>query len=540
MQHPIDAYGFVGDMRTGALVAPDGSVDWLCLPRFDSPSVFGAILDDKRGGRFKLGPADGGLGRQRYEDGTNVLVTRFKTKTGSLELVDWMDPLTKEPVLARRLRCLDGTVRVRLRCAPSFDYGLRRGERAESVWTMERGQVCDFAFGDAPADSLERTLAFWRRWSRGVRYRGAYREEVLRSALALKLMTYAPTGAIVAAPTTSLPEGIGGVRNWDYRFTWLRDGCFAADAFLALGLKREAEAFLAWLARRLSEGPLQIMYGIEGARRLTERELGHLSGYRGSQPVRVGNGAYGQIQLDVYGEILNTVHNAVRARARVPHALLRRLPKLVEEARRLSGKKDEGIWEVRGASRHFVYSKIQCWTALDRGIKLARRFGWDSRVARWKTARAGLRRDILRRGFDEKRNCFVQAYDRPELDASALKAGLLGFVKPSDPRAVGTIRAVERELSVRGMMYRYKIEDETTDGLAGEEGTFAICSFWRAEALARAGKKAEARRIFESLLRRGGRLGLYSEQIGSDGTALGNYPQAFSHLSLIQAARAIG
>ena len=539
MFHPIDSYGFVGDMRTAALIAPDGSADWLCLPRFDSPSVFAAILDDRRGGRFRLGPAEGGVGVQRYLEGTNVLTTRFKTKSGVLELIDWMDPLSDEPVLGRRLRCVSGTVRVRMSCAPAFDYGLRRGSKAESVWTMRRGQVCDLAFGDAADDSLQRTVSYWKKWSEGIRCRGPYREPVLRSALALKLMTYAPTGAIVAAPTTSLPEGRGGVRNWDYRYCWLRDGCFTADAFVALGLKEEAAAFLLWVDRRLSEGPLQIMYGIDGRRTLEERELGHLGGYLASRPVRIGNAAYAQTQLDVYGELLDTIASCLSAGVRVPPRLIRRVPSLLDAVCRLHSIPDEGIWEIRGAPRHFVYSKVQCWTALDRGLRLARRFGWTARAARWSRERSALRREILARGVDPARGLFRQAYDRPELDASALKIGLLGFVPPNDPRMLATIRGIERELSRGGMIYRYKIEDKSSDGLPGDEGTFSICSFWHAEALARAGKRAAGRRVFAGLLRRAGALGLYSEQIASDGAALGNYPQAFTHLSLIQAALAL-
>ncbi|PCI39063.1 MAG: glucoamylase, partial [Elusimicrobia bacterium] len=302
--HPIDAYGIVGDMRTAALIGPDGSVDWLCLPRFDSPSVFGALLDEKKGGRFRVGPASGELGTQTYIEGTAILRTRFKTPTGILELVDFMDPFSSDPVLVRRLYCAAGQVKVSLRCAPAFDYGLRRGKSASSSWTMKKGQACELAFGDHAPDAYERTLEFWKEWSAGVRAVGEYREELLRSAITLKLMTYKPTGAIIAAPTTSLPEGIGGVRNWDYRFSWIRDGCFTADAFLALGLKTEAEEFLVWIDKRLSEGPIQIMYGIDGKRRLTEQELGHLKGYRDSTPVRVGNGAYNQVQLDIYGELL--------------------------------------------------------------------------------------------------------------------------------------------------------------------------------------------------------------------------------------------
>ncbi len=538
MIHAIDAYGIVGDTRTAALIGPDGSVDWLCLPRFDSPSVFGALLDDKKGGRFRVGPASGELGKQSYVEGTAILKTRFKTPTGVLELIDFMDPLAPDPVLVRQLRCVSGSVKVSMRCAPAFDYGLRRGKGASSSWTMTAGQTCDLAFGDAAPDAFDRTLRYWQEWSGRVRADGPYREELLRSAITLKLMTYSPTGAIVAAPTTSLPEGIGGVRNWDYRFTWIRDGCFTADAFLALGMKEEAEAFLRWVDARLSEGPIQIMYGIDGKRRLTEKELGHLSGYRGSSPVRIGNGAYNQLQLDIYGELLDTILNAVGMKAAVPASLIRRVPRLIDAVCRLWRSTDEGIWEIRGVPRHFVYSKVLCWTALDRGVRLSSRFGWEHKAEVWRAERRALRREILSRGYSVKRGSFLQAYDHPQLDASALKIGLLGFLRPKDPRVLSTIRAIEKDLGDHGMIYRYSCT-EGIDGLEGEEGTFTICSFWHVEALARAGKSAEARKAFERLLQRSGPLGLFSEQIGADGTALGNYPQAFTHLSLVQAALAL-
>ena len=538
MVHAIDAYGLVGDMRTAALIGPDGSVDWLCLPRFDSPSVFGALLDDRKGGRFRVGPASGEKGTQRYLEGTAILETRFKTPTGVLELVDFMDPLASAPVLVRRLRCVSGRVKVSLRCAPAFDYGLRRGKGASSSWTMKAGQTCDLAFGDAEPDAYERTVRFWREWSGRVRANGPYKESILRSAITLKLMTYAPTGAIIAAPTTSLPEGIGGVRNWDYRFTWIRDGCFTADAFLALGMKEEVEAYLRWVDARLAEGPIQIMYGIDGKRRLTEKELGHLSGYRDSIPVRIGNGAYNQLQLDIYGELLDTVLKAVRAKAAVPNSLIRRLPRLLDTVCRLWRETDEGIWEIRGKPRHFVYSKVMCWAALDRGVRLSSRFGWERKAGVWREERRALRREILKRGYSVPLKSFLQAYDHSSLDASALKIGLLGFVRPKDPRFVSTVRAIEAGLGVNGMIYRYT-DGQETDGLPGEEGTFTICSFWHAEALARAGKLTEAKKVFEGLLNRSGPLGLFSEQIASDGTALGNYPQAFTHLSLVQAALAL-
>ncbi len=597
---PIQDYGVIGNLHTVALVGKNGNIDWLCLPRFDSPSVFAAILDDQKGGSFRLYPTDGDITcKQLYWPDTNVLITRYLSNDGVGEITDYMPvgaPREDRGFhgLIRRLKVVRGAMKFRMECCPAFNYARDPHEiqiveggarlcsatlnlalastvplRAENNWvvaefTLEEGQSASFelhslakgsaagqiALSREESDRLfEDTVDYWRAWIGRCTYTGRWREMVHRSALVLKLLTYQPTGAIVAAPTCSLPESMGGSRNWDYRYTWIRDAAFTLYAFMRLGFTEEAAAFMQFLDDRCHEldpdGSLQVMYGIDGRHVLTEEQLPHLDGYCGSRPVRIGNGAYGQLQLDIYGELMDSVYLFNKYGTPISYELwgyLRRLTNWVCDHWK---EQDEAIWEVRGGRRDFVYSKVMCWVALDRAIRLANKRSFPADWRRWYLVRDEIYEDIMVKAWSEKRQAFVQFYGSDSLDASALIMPLVFFLSPTDPRMIQTLEAIDRPpkeggLVSDGLVFRYDLE-KTPDGLKGTEGTFNICSFWLVEALTRAGagdskKIYRARLQFEQMLGYANHLGLFSEQIGSRGEALGNFPQAFTHLSLISAA----
>src|SRR5262245_48354272 len=595
---PIENYGIIGNLRTAALVGMDGSIDWLCLPHFDSPSVFAAILDDHKGGRFRIAPGDDFRRKQFYWPDTAILITRFLHEDGVGEVEDYM-PLdgagTVPDQLIRRVRVVRGKVPFRLECRPAFDYarathrvsldshgalfdgpGLCLGLAAPVPLRADgAGVVADFTLGEgenatfvmrrlAPenlpgrcpgaveAEDLFRdTVAYWRRWLSKCTYAGRWRETVHRSALTLKLLSFEPTGAIVAAPTCSLPEAIGGPRNWDYRYTWIRDAAFTLYGLLRIGFTEEAARFRDWLRDRWQDadtggtGPLQLMYGIDGRAELTEETLDHLEGYRGSRPVRVGNAAHRQLQLDIYGELMDAVYLHNKYVAPVGYDGWVRLRRLIDWLCDNWQREDEGIWEVRGGRRHFVYSKVMSWVALDRGLRLADKRSFPADRARWLQVRDAIYEEVMAKGWDAGRRAFVQAYGSTALDASSLLMPLVFFMAPSDPRMLSTLDAIRRPaaaggLAADGLVYRYD-PAIAPDGLSGHEGTFTMCSFWLVEALTRAGRTdparlEDARLLFEQMLGYANHVGLYAEQTGNSGEALGNFPQAFTHLALISAA----
>ncbi len=604
---PIENYGLIGNMRTSALVGMDGSIDWLCFPYFDSPSVFAAILDDQKGGRFKIAPtSDEVRHKQYYWPDTNVLVTRFLSPSGVAQVVDFMPVDLKENELGyhgliRRVQAIRGTMALHVVCQPAFNYGrsdhktevdrigarfhspglhlaldtkiplkqeghsvvadfvLREGEEADFVLAeldSEHGRHTPLSAGDADA-LFRQAVEYWRRWLRKCTYTGRWREMVHRSALALKLLTFEPTGAIVAAPTCSLPEGIGGERNWDYRYTWIRDAAFTLYGLLRIGFTEEAAHFMRWIEARCHElnpdGSLQIMYGIDGRHTLTEEVLDHLEGYKASSPVRAGNGAYNQMQLDIYGELMDSVYLYNKYGAPISYDLWTHLRLLINWVCDNWQRPDEGIWEVRGGQEHFVYSKLMCWVAVDRGLRLADKRSFPADRDRWQKVRDTIYEEIMSRGWNIERQAFVQRYGSESLDAANLMMPLVFFLSPTDPRMLKTLDATNQSperggLVSNSLVYRYNVA-ETKDGLKGEEGTFNICTFWLVEAMTRAGRidrarLEEARLMFEQMLGYANHLGLYAEETGHSGEALGNFPQAFTHLALISAAfnldRALG
>ena len=594
---PIQNYGVIGDMHTVALVGVNGSIDWWCYPHFDSPSVFGAILDDKKGGRFEIEPVgDGVTNKQLYFPETNVLITRFMAPAGVGEITDFM-PIRDAAHevfhhrIVRRVEVVRGSMRFRVRCRPAFDYarathttrlepggaifqskgltlGLATnatlvvdGDGVSAEVVLQQGESLSFVLHEisdksphllVPVEkqmeaSFKSTVAYWRRWVSKSNYRGRWREMVDRSALALKLLTFQPTGAIVAAPTTSLPEGIGGVRNWDYRYTWVRDASFTLYGLLRIGFTEEAHRFMDFLKARLGElgkdVPLQIMYSIEGRHDLTEITLDHLEGYRGSKPVRVGNGAYDQLQLDIYGELMDAVYLFNKHGTPIGYDLWLSLRKTLDWLVDHWQLPDEGIWEVRGGRQNFVYSRMMCWVAFDRGLRLADKRSFPCDRAKWLHARDTIYEEIMKHGWSHERQSFVQAYGSDTLDASNLLMPLVFFLSPTDPRMISTLDATMKGLVQDSLVYRYDVA-AAPDGLDGHEGTFSMCTFWLVEALTRANRVDEARLIFEKMLTYANHLGLYAEEIGGTGEALGNFPQAFTHLALISAAynldRALG
>jgi GH15 family glucan-1,4-alpha-glucosidase len=580
----IEDYGLIGDMQAAALVGRDGAVDWLCLPRFDSASCFSALVGDERHGRWLLGPAgEVSLSSRRYRPGTLVLESDFETADGTVRVIDFMPRRgAGPPRLMRIVEGLKGRVSMRMELSLRPDYGsivpwielapdgvtVTAGPDAFRLSTPLSLHVRDgtvnaefvavegarerlvltwhLSYEETPlvedADSaLARTEAWWREWSGRCSYRGPYRDEVLTSLIALKAMTDETTGAVIAAPTTSLPEDIGGVRNWDYRYCWLRDSVLALQALLAGGYTEEALGFRDFLLRVGTGDPkkIQIMYGIRGERRLTEFELEELPGYEGSKPVRVGNAASEQFQLDVYGEVMGVAFIGAEALGRIEDRLWPRWRTVVEHVEAIWREPDDGIWETRGPRQHFTYSKVMAWVVFDRAVKLADQFGLDAPVERWKQIRDEIHREVCERGYDRERRTFTQYYGSKELDASVLNIPLVGFLPADDERVTRTIDAISRELGRDGFVSRYSTA-ETDDGLPGDEGQFLACSFWLVSALALNGRMEEARALFERLLGLSNDLGLLSEEYDvRRRRQVGNFPQAFSHLTLIVAARAI-
>jgi GH15 family glucan-1,4-alpha-glucosidase len=603
---PIENHGVIGNMRTAALVGMDGSIDWYCFPAFDSPSVFGALLDDEKGGRFSIAPATEHVAKKQfYWPDTNVLVTRFLAEQGVGQITDFMPVVKKDDPgfewLVRRVSVSRGTMRFRAVCRPAFNYARspHRVERTEggarfqsdgltlelsteapvhvqdgsvmSEFSLQEGDAVSFVLRpadgagggghvtDAEAEALfERTVEFWRRWLSACTYTGRWREMVHRSALALKLLTYEPTGAMVAAVTCSLPEDLGGARNWDYRYMWIRDAAFTMYALMRIGFVEEAGNFMKWLDERCRQlppdGSLQLMYRIDGRPVESEDILDHLEGYRGSRPVRVGNAAFRQLQLDIYGELMDSVYLYNKYGSPISNDLWQDLRRLTNWVCDHWQETDEGIWEVRGGRRHFVYSKLMCWVAVDRALRLSSKRSFPSDWQRWTTVRDGIYADIMTNGWSEERQSFVQSYGSSSLDAATLMMPLVFFVSPTDPRMISTIEAINRSPSQGGLVsnslvYRYDVA-RAPDRIPGDEGTFNICTFWLVEALVRAAGRTNRRRvrdarlIFEQMLGYANHLGLYAEETGPTGEHLGNFPQAFTHLGLISAAtnldRALG
>jgi len=586
---PIADHGVIGDLHSVALVGTDGTVDWYCTPRFDSPSVFGAILDREKGGHYRVAPVADCTTKQLYFPDTNVLITRFLSSAGVGEVQDFMPVRTKGSVgrqrLIRRVTCVRGAMRFRIECEPRFNYGrdahdveiTRGGARftspqlslvlgspgelsatargATAEFELKQGETATFSLhepvgaetprplADAEAHSLlDATVQYWLDWVSQSRYTGRWREMVNRSALALKLLTYEPTGAIVAAATTSLPEQLGGERNWDYRFAWLRDSAFTLYALLRLGFTSEAEAFGGFLRLCMESsspngsGPLRLMYGIDGRADLPEETLGHLEGYEGSAPVRIGNDAAGQLQLDIYGEVLDAAYLAERyGKKRISYEAWTVLVQSIEWLCENWDQPDDGIWETRGGRRHFTHSRLISWVALDRAVRIARDRSLPADIVRWMAVRDQIFHRLMTKSWNERKGAFVQHEDTDVLDAAVLLMPLVHFIAPDDPRWLSTLDAIGAELVSDSLVYRYD-PVASPDGLNGEEGTFSICSFWYVEALARAGRTQEARLAFEKMLTYSNHVGLYSEEIGPTGEALGNFPQAFTHLALISAA----
>jgi GH15 family glucan-1,4-alpha-glucosidase len=580
----LEDYGLIGDMQAAALVGRNGAIDWLCLPRFDSASCFSALVGDERHGRWLLAPADGMRATsRRYRPGTLLLETEFEGADGAVRVVDFMPRRGDGPPRVMRIvEGVRGRVPMRMELSLRPDYGSIRPwvERASDGAVATAGpdafristplplQVEDgtvsaefvvvegarermtlswhLSYEDAPAvedadSALARTEAWWRAWSGRCRYEGEYREQVLTSLIALKAMTSETTGAVIAAPTASLPEEIGGVRNWDYRYCWLRDSVLALEALLDAGYTEEAIAFRDFLLRVGTGDPttIQIMYGVGGERRLTEFELPDLPGYEGSRPVRVGNAASGQFQLDVYGEVAAVMFIGAEQLGRVEERYWPRWRAIVEHVETIWRRPDDGIWEARGPQRHYTYSKVMAWVVFDRAARLAERFELEAPLDRWKQVRDEIHTEVCERGYDPERRTFTQYYGSKELDASVLNIPLVGFLPATDERVTGTIDAVWRELGRDGFVSRYSTA-ETDDGLPGDEGQFLACSFWLVNALARNGRVDEARALFERLVGLSNDLGLLAEEYDvARGRQVGNYPQAFSHLTLILAARAI-
>lgn len=587
---PIEDYAVIGDLYTVALVGKNGSIDWCCLPDFDSASVFGALLDAQKGGFFRIAPAEtlGMQYRQLYVPETNILITRFLSRNGVAEMTDFM-PLRQSGssshrhMIIRSVKVVRGSLTFEMLCRPAFHYACdphttqvsREGavfhskhsslalaasvplepdahEGARAEFTLQSGQSARFflegaqEYDLAPShfsdgyyyELLQQTLNYWRNWLAHCQYQGRWREMVQRSALVLKLLTYAPTGAIVAAPTTSLPETLGGTRNWDYRYTWLRDASFTLYSLLILGLTQEAEAFMGWLDLRCHEmeadGALQPLYGIRGEHDLPESILDHLEGYCQSGPVRIGNAASRQLQLDIYGELMDAVYLSNRY-APISYDLWQHLRQLLEWLGKHWQTPDVGIWEARGGPQCYVHSRVMSWVAFDRALRLARHRGLPAPIADWLQTSAQIYEQVMQQGWSEQKQSFVQAYGSDAVDASALLMVLTKFAGPTDPRLLQTVERIQQELASDALVFRYNPTKAADDGIGSIEGTFSATSFWLAESLARAGRLNEARLMLEKMLTYSNHVGLYAEELGPTGEALGNYPQAFTHLSLITA-----
>jgi len=595
----ISEHGLIGDLQTAALVTSDGTVDFFCCPRFDSPSVFASLLDADRGGYCSIRPAaDGYVSRQLYFPNTAMLITRFMTPGGVGEVLDFMPVIEGKPTdrhrLVRHLRCARGTMQFQLEIQPRFDYG-RVGHTIEAndvgaVFRAEngthltmhssgqrravseggvvieqagdglratlslregesgRGVVLESMGGEPQSlapEELDRmaqdTAAYWKRWLGRSTYTGRWREMVSRSSMTLKLLTYEPTGAPVAAATFGLPEQAGGERNWDYRYTWIRDGSLSMHALAGLGYLEEAARFGVWMRDRATEqagsasGPLKIMYRVDGTSDLTEESLDHFEGWRASRPVRIGNGAADQLQLDIYGEAISALDTGSGHGLPIAHQGWLSLSRIIDWVCDNWDQPDEGIWETRGGRQDFTYGRFQCWVAVDRAIRLAARTGRPANVAKWVIERDRLYNQIMERGWNPKVEAFTQHYNTDVMDASLLLMPIEGFIEPRDPMWLSTLRAMDRELVSDSLVYRYN-PAASPDGLHGDEGTFSLCTFWYVDALARSGRLDEAVLTFEKMQTYANHLGLFSEEIGASGEQLGNFPQAFTHLSLINAA----
>jgi GH15 family glucan-1,4-alpha-glucosidase len=585
---PIENYGVIGNMRSIALVGVNGSIDFLCYPNFDSPTVFAALLDDESGGRFQIQPQlKKRRVRQLYLPDTNILLTRFLSEEGVAELTDYMpigDDGEQPNEIIRTVSVIRGKLEFKMECQPRPNYArcghtiniedgcavfspesdscpalalyssvplrqesqgataefcLRAGERATFVFGGVRplGQQPEMEFVE---QRFHETARFWKGWVARSKYKGRWREMVNRSALMLKLLISREHGSLIAAPTFSLPEEIGGVRNWDYRFTWLRDATFTLYALIRLGFVDEAEAFIDWLKGRLSDdaerGPLQVMYGIDGRQKLDELTLDHLHGYENSQPVRIGNAAYQQLQLDIYGEMMDSIYLANKYGDPISYAGWLEVQRMLEWLGKNWQRPDEGIWEVRGGAREFLHSRLMCWVAFDRALRLAQKRSLSAPFDAWLRTRDAIREDIFANFWDEDLQSFVQSKGTKNLDASVLLMPLMRFISPVDPMWRSTMKAIESRLVEDTLVHRYEAESTHVDGLPGGEGSFTACSFWYIECLARAGELEKAQLLFEKLLGYANHLGLYSEQIGPSGQHLGNFPQAFTHLALISAA----
>jgi GH15 family glucan-1,4-alpha-glucosidase len=582
MAAPIEDYALIGDTHTAGLVSREGSIDWLCLPRFDSPACFAALLGDRSNGHWQLAPAGPVREvRRRYQGDTLVLETDYRTDDGVVRVVDCMPPRQSDPDVARIVQGVRGRVPMRMELTIRFDYGsivpwVRHVDGAlhaiagpDSVWLRTPvpvyGQnlttLADFTVAEGerapfmltwhashrpaprridPVRALGDTEAWWGEWASGIDYVGGWQDAVIRSLLTLKALTYAPTGGIVAAPTTSLPEQLGGVRNWDYRYCWLRDATFTLSALMLAGLTDEAKAWREWLLRAVAGQPrqMQILYGVAGERRITEQELDWLAGYQGSRPVRVGNAAVNQFQLDVYGEVMDALYLGRHIGLEMDETAWDFQRALLEFLESNWREPDEGIWEIRGPRRHFTHSKVMAWVALDRAIKAVELLGHDGPVDRWRGMRRELHDEVCREGYDSQRDAFVQYYGAEHLDASLLQIPLVGFLPAGDPRVKGTVAAIQRELMVDGLVHRYPPEgSQSVDGLPPGEGTFLACTFWLADNLALMGRRDEALAIFERLLTLRNDVGLLAEEFDpASGHHLGNFPQAFSHVALVNTA----
>lgn len=587
---PIENHGVIGDLHTAALVGMDGSIDFMCFPRFDSPSIFAALLDPAKGGYFRIAPAqpDRFRHKQLYFPDTNMLLTRFLSDDGVMEISDFMpiEHLGHCHDLVRRVKVVRGEISLRMVCAPRFDYGRakhRREKRGNEVLFVSKGKdrtalrlratiPMQFQEGDAVAEfklragasasfileemkpgkespskesgyvteSFKETMNFWQNWVHRSQYRGRWREMVNRAALTLKLLASQEFGSIVAAPTFGLPEEIGGPRNWDYRYTWIRDASFTLYALMRLGYTEEAAAFMRWTEERCREktpsGPLQIMYRIDGGRHLKETRLPHFAGYQNSAPVRIGNGAASQLQLDIYGELLNSVYIYNKYAGPISYDFWMNLTRLVDWVCDHWQQPDEGIWEVRGGRRRFLYSRVLCWVAIDRGIRLALARSFPAPLERWRRVRDRIYQEVYHKFWNEQLQAFVQYKGADTVDASSLLMPMLKFISPGDPRWRSHLATVGNTLVEDSLVYRYNTLAGARDGLSGGEGTFSMCSFWYVECLARAGNLKQARFILEKAFGYANHLGLYSEELGLRGEQLGNFPQAFTHLALISAA----
>ena len=585
---PVECYGVIGNMQSIALVGMNGSIDFLCYPEFDSPTVFAALLDDQKGGKFEIRPQLSNMRvRQLYLPETNILLTRFLAEEGVVELTDFM-PIEQdgeEPnEIVRTVSVIRGNVHFEMLCQPRFNYAAgkhevqmsegcatfrpddslcppmslyatvaleRRSHDVRSAFTLKAGEKAHFIFGSQRTKGQPPemgllghrffdTAQFWKSWISKSNYKGRWREMVNRSALLLKLLISRKHGSLVAAPTFSLPEEIGGVRNWDYRFTWLRDASFTLYALVRLGFVDETEAFIEWLKGRLGDdaqrGPLQVMYGLDGRQKLDEISLDHLCGYEHSRPVRIGNAAYSQLQLDIYGEMMDSIYLANKYAHAMAHHGWQDVQRILEWLGKNWQRADEGIWEVRGGPREFLHSRVMCWVAFDRALRLALKRSLPGPLGVWQRTRDEIRNDIFTNFWNEELQSFVQSKGTKDLDASALLMPMMRFISPVDPMWLSTMRAIEGRLIEDTLVRRYEVERSNVDGLPGRDGSFTACSFWYVECLARAGDLEKAQLLFEKLLGYANHLGLYSEELGEDGRHLGNFPQAFTHLALISAA----